>query len=92
MPGIWKMIVIWAKEKGQECRGIINRYVQPKDKGLSLVLTQTSKKKIDAEVWALVRETAAWGQREITGFLEMNAWGPEKNSGGGVLGKQPRCL
>ena len=38
-----------------------SREVQPQDKGLSLVLTQTRKKQMDAELWVLLRESGRLG-------------------------------
>lgn len=38
-----------------------SRQVQPQDKGLSLVLTQTRKKQMDAELWALLWEAGSLG-------------------------------
>lgn len=37
------------------------REVQLQDKGLSLVLTQTRKKQMDAELWVLLRESGSLG-------------------------------
>ena len=38
-----------------------SRQVQLQDKGLSLILTQTRKKQMDAELWALLREAGSLG-------------------------------
>ena len=63
------MIGVLAREKRPEYGGIINRQVQPMDKGLSSALTQTRKKQTDVEVWALLQEAGNLG-------LERGNWAP----------------